>query len=91
LEQRYNLDGIDIGIGLSIGKAMVTLVGDTNNPQPKAIGACIWEATKLSGETNKIGISAELFYKWPSSKGGTVKFKEFKFKRGISGYIMGRR
>lgn len=89
LQKRYNLKAIDIGIGLSIGKAMVTLVGDTGNPQPKAIGECIWEATKLSCETNKIGISNSLYGAWPSSKGGTVKFKQFKFKRGVSGYIMG--
>lgn len=91
LYARYNLKAIDIGIGLSIGKAMVTLVGDIDNLQPKAIGKCIWEATKLSSEVNKIVISDNLHSAWPTSKGGTVLFKQFKSKRAnLTGHIMGR-
>lgn len=92
LQERYNLRAIDIGIGLSIGKAMVTLVGNADNLQPKAIGECIWEATKLSCETNKICISNGLRFKWPSSKGGSLSFEKFSLnKRNVTGYAIKRK
>ena len=86
LHKRYNLPPIQLGVGMSISKAMVTLVGSEDNPHPKAIGECVWEATKLSGETNVIMISKNLYSQWPSSKNGKLGFSLRPGRGGINGY-----
>lgn len=85
LDKRYQLPPIDLGVGMSISKAMVTLVGALENQHPKAIGECVWEATKLSGETNVVMISETLRRQWPQSKGGKMQFMQRKV-RGVDGY-----
>lgn len=74
LFERFDLPGLDIGAGLSLSKAMVTMVGIPDNMQPKAIGQCVWEAAKLSGGYNKVHVSKILRRAWPSTKGGTLRF-----------------
>lgn len=76
LYTRYKLPAINLGAGLAISKALVTLVGSDENPQPKAIGECVWEATKLSAGVNKIHISERMRHLWPSSKGGKLQFQK---------------
>lgn len=85
LDNRYQLPSIDLGVGLSISKAMVTLVGALDNLHPKAIGECVWEATKLSGETNVVMVSSTLRKQWPQSKGGKMTFIH-RTVRGVDGY-----
>jgi class 3 adenylate cyclase len=85
LRIRYNLPEIALGAGLALSKALVTLVGTGDNLQPKAIGECIWEATKLSGGMNHVHVSEQLMHLWPSSKGGKLQFHLGDF-RGVKGY-----
>jgi len=74
LEGRYKLPPIHVGAGLAMSKALISLVGDDNDSQPKAIGECVWEATKLSGGVNAVYVSVPLYEAWPVSKGGKLRF-----------------
>ena len=85
IDRRYNLPPLQLGVGLSIGNALVTLVGSTENRQPKVFGECVWEATKLSSGVNKIYVSKKLRERWPSSPGGRISFGEIENLRGIDG------
>ncbi|MBB4519740.1 hypothetical protein [Paraburkholderia fungorum] len=81
----FDLPPIDIGVGLSLSKALVTLVGADPHTQPKAIGECVWEATKLSGGVNTVHVSRSVREAWPSSKNGLLKFTPCTVK-GVDGY-----
>jgi class 3 adenylate cyclase len=85
LKKRYDLPILNLGAGLAISNALVTLVGSSNNWQPKAIGECIWEASKLSGGTNTVHISQSLKSFWPKSEGGKMRFCQAVI-RGVDGY-----
>ncbi|WP_460044422.1 hypothetical protein [Pseudomonas sp. S2_H01] len=74
LFERFKLPSLDIGAGLSLSKAMVTMVGLPGSMQPKAIGQCVWEASKLSAGYNRVNVSEDLKTAWPSVKGGSLKF-----------------
>ncbi len=75
LEKRYGLPPIDLGVGLSISQTLVTLMGLSGNKKyPKAFGQCVFRATKLSNERNKIGIDDMLHKMWPTSKTGRLRF-----------------
>lgn len=85
LAKRFNLPEVHIGAGLALSKALVSLVGDDQDSQPKAIGECVWEATKLSGGTNTVHVSESLKGAWPSSKGGKLQFVKTTIK-SVPGY-----
>lgn len=87
LETRYNLDPLNIGIGLAYSRAIVTLVGLPGEKHPKAIGECIYRAAKLSCGTNEIMTDDYIKESWPSATGGTVIFKN-RNARGVNGYIL---
>lgn len=74
LNTRYTLPNLQIGIGLAYSKAIVTVVGYENNIHPKAIGECVYRASKLSNGINTILIDDRLEKLWPTSKGGKLKF-----------------
>ena len=74
LEERYNLDELKIGIGLGYSNAIVSLIGLPNEKHPKAFGACVFHATKLSDKYNEIHIDEPLYHLWPTGKKGSVKF-----------------
>ncbi|WP_421535063.1 hypothetical protein [Pseudomonas marginalis] len=57
LYERFSLPGLNLGAGLSISQAIITFVGMPGNRQPKAIGECVWDASKLSVGENKIYVS----------------------------------
>lgn len=80
LKERYNLPELSIGIGLAYSKAIVTVVGFGDNLFPKAIGECVYRASKLSNGTNEILYDKALKLFWPSSKGGKISFSEKKHK-----------
>ncbi|UIF88021.1 hypothetical protein KAF44_22465 (plasmid) [Cupriavidus necator] len=69
LYRRYKLPSIDLGAGLSLSKALVTLVGTPGNLQPKAIGECVWEASKLSGGRNAVFVAEGVKKAWPATQG----------------------
>jgi len=88
LEQRYRLPALDIGIGMALSKAIVTLVGLDNHQHPKAIGECVWRATKLSSGTNQIFIDAALEAAWPRVKGGRLQFRRKLFHNNFFGFLI---
>ncbi|WP_238212493.1 hypothetical protein [Caballeronia novacaledonica] len=85
LRARFDLPDVHIGAGLAMSKALISLVGDDHDSQPKAIGECVWEATKLSGGTNTVHVSQALKGAWPSSKGGRLSFIKTTMK-SVEGY-----
>ncbi len=89
LHDRYGLPLLEIGIGLSMSKALVTLVGLSGNKHPKAFGNCVFKATKLSSERNEILTDKWLKDSWPTSSGGRLKFKS-KTAKGVDGYLIER-
>lgn len=84
---RYNLPPLDLGVGLAKSKAMVTLVGAPGNYQPKAIGTCVWEATKLSAGVNSVFVSKPFQAAWPTSENGLMRFKPLNWGH-VKGYKM---
>jgi class 3 adenylate cyclase len=87
IKRRYKLPEISLGAGLAMSRAMVTLVGVPGNFQPKAIGACVWDATKLSSGTNAVHVSPQIRTAWPKEKGGTMRFVPLSVKH-VEGYRM---
>lgn len=87
LHRRYDLPAIDVGIGLGISRAIVTLVGAPEAPLPKAFGECVWRATKLSDGQNEICVDRALREQWPEEKGGRVKFRPKHSRRGYDGFV----
>lgn len=86
IQKRYRLEPLVIGIGLAKSPAIVTLVGINTNLHPKAIGECIYRASKLSKGINEIFADKRLRLSWPKGK-GTVQFsKEIVTKDKISAY-----
>jgi len=90
LKERYNLPDLKIGIGIAYSQAIVTLIGMENHYYPKAIGECVYRASKLSNGSNEIlyGDSIKLF--WPKTKDGILSFKEKNHKNSedTKGYII---
>lgn len=74
IKDRYGLPELKIGIGLAYSKAIVTVVGNENNLHAKALGECVYRASKLSKGVNEIFIDRALKYLWPTSDNGTLKF-----------------
>ena len=54
LSTRYGYPKIDLGAGMAMSNAFVTLVGLPTQKHPKAIGTCVYHATKLSCGQNVI-------------------------------------
>lgn len=86
LASRFSLPAIHLGAGLAMGRALVTLVGSRENLHPKAIGECVWEATKLSAGVNAVHVSGHMRAMWPASKNGKMKFHKKEDVRGVNGY-----
>lgn len=76
LKERYDLPDLSIGIGLAYSKAIVTVIGFDKDLFPKAIGECIYRASKLSNGNNEILYDTAIKNFWPSSKGGLISFIE---------------
>jgi class 3 adenylate cyclase len=91
LQERYNLEPMDIGIGLAKSQAIISLAGLQSSPHPKAFGKCVFRATKLSSGTNIIYIDEALEAAWPTQKGGTLKFvKKESLVKGVTAYMIER-
>lgn len=85
--ERYNLPPIDIGVGLGMSKAIVTVVGTAQFEQPKVLGECVYRATKLSRGRNEIMIDQALHDSWPRSSDGTIRFVPKKLD-DFNGYVV---
>lgn len=80
LKERYDLPELTVGIGLAYSKAIVTVIGFNEDLFPKAIGECIYRASKLSNGKNEILYDKGIKNFWPSSKGGKISFVEKRHK-----------
>ncbi|MBP0639871.1 hypothetical protein [Cupriavidus sp. AcVe19-6a] len=87
IAKRYNLPEVSLGAGLAMSRAMVTLVGVAGNYQPKAIGSCVWDATKLSGGVNAVHVSPDIKSAWPTAQNGLMRFKPLSLKH-VEGFKM---
>lgn len=89
LKERYDLPELKVGIGIAYSKAIVTVIGFDDDLFPKAIGECVYRASKLSIGLNEILYDDSIKRFWPSSKGGNLSFQEKKHKNsdGVKGYI----
>lgn len=89
--KRYELPKLSIGIGLAYSKAIVTIVGINDNLHPKALGECVFRASKLAGGYNDIHIDKKLKYLWPKSDDGQLKFIYTNRFDKIDGYLINKR
>lgn len=80
LNDRYGLPNLIIGIGLAYSKAIVTTIGIKDQLHPKALGECVFRASKLSNGNNEIFYDEKLKLYWPKSNGGKLSFTEKKHK-----------
>ena len=88
LNNRYRLPELDIGIGMAVSKALVTLYGLNGNKHAKAFGECVFRATKLSSGRNQIHIDDKLEMMWPVASGkGSVRFTKRTLNK-IDGYLI---
>lgn len=85
LNRRFSLPPIEVGVGLARSKALVTLVGLTGDKHPKAIGECVYRASKLSNGRNKVIIDEIMERSWPSSAGGKMRFTTIRLNN-LTGY-----
>ena len=74
LASRYDLPPLQVGIGLAMSPALISLVGMPDAPHPKAIGRCVYYATKLSAGYDEIVADETLEREWPTKTGGTLRF-----------------
>ena len=88
LALRYNLPKLKVGIGLAYSKAIVMLINANNKFYPKALGVCVYRASKLATGYNEIYIDEALKYYWPTEKIGTLTFQsvDHKHKKDLDGF-----
>lgn len=89
LADRYALPKLRLGVGLAFSSAIIQLVGIPGRMHPKAIGPCVYYATKLSGGDNQIHVHENIKLIWPSSEGGKLQFTP-KVLRGTNGFLVGK-
>ncbi len=89
LNDRYDLPPLNLGIGMAMSKAVVSLVGIEGNSHAKVIGRCVYYATKLSSGKNEIVVDDGMDAAWPVSENGTLRFKK-QTRRGVEGYLVTR-
>jgi len=88
LDERYSLPELKIGIGMAYSKAIVTIVGHDKNLHPKALGECIYRASKLSDGINEVFIDERLKLLWPKSDNGTLKFQFRNRTNDFNSYLI---
>lgn len=93
LKDRFRLPPLSVGIGMGYSQAVVTVVGIGDNLQAKALGECVFWATKLAYGSNQIFISKQLKHAWPQSKGGLLKFisRQNPKNADFSGFLVTRK
>lgn len=89
--RRYQLPKLSIGIGMAYSKAIVTIVGINDNLHPKAIGECVFRASKLAGGYNQIHIDKKLKYLWPKTDDGQLRFLYTDRFDKIEGYLLSKK
>lgn len=75
-EEKIEWPTIDIGIGVTYGKVVITKIGINEVFDVKAYGNCVNKASKYSDGSNRIHVSKEIYSAWPSKKGGKLTFSK---------------
>ena len=88
LDERYELPPLNLGIGMAMSPAIVTLVGIQGNSHAKVIGKCVWYATKLAYGHNEIIVDDFIEAGFPTSKTGQLRFQRKKGRRGVDGFVV---
>jgi class 3 adenylate cyclase len=88
LDGRYDLPKIEIGIGMSVSKAVLTVTGQANFVKPVAFGQCLYHATKLSKGRGEIIVDEALHLMWPKSDDGPLRFSFRMMRDNIKGYVI---
>jgi hypothetical protein len=91
LSKRYELPPLQLGIGMALGKAVVSLMGIENNSHAKAFGQCVWDATNLADGKNEIKADEFLHCAWPTQKGGLLGFRKKKGRGDVDGYVISKK
>jgi class 3 adenylate cyclase len=91
LRKRYDLPGIQVGVGLALSQALVTTVGLDGHQQPAAFGQCVWRASKLSKGRGTIQVDSNLHLAWPEADDGPIRFEKRSTDHGFDAYIVSRR
>jgi class 3 adenylate cyclase len=91
LKSRYSLPPLDIGIGMAMSKAVVSLVGIEGNSHAKVTGRCVYYATKLADGKNQIIVDEWMDAAWPTVKGGGLQFELRTRRGGVKGYLVKRK
>lgn len=87
LRRRYNLPPLEIGIGLSVSKAVLTITGQANFLKPIAFGKCVFNATKISKGRGEVVVDEGLKIMWPTSENGKISFSP-RSMNGVAGYVL---
>lgn len=87
LYSRYELPPVQIGIGLAVSQAIITVTGHGNFVKPTAFGVCVFNASKLSKGIDEVIVDAALHRKWPTSPEGKWRFS-FRRMGDMDGYLM---
>ena len=91
LGERYVLPPLRFGVGMALGRAVVSLMGIEGNSHTKAFGKCVWDATNLADGENEIKVDDFLYYAWPTRKGGVLGFLRKKGRGDVEGYVVSRK
>jgi class 3 adenylate cyclase len=91
LGKRYHLPPLRFGIGMALGRAVVSLMGIEDNSHAKAFGMCVWDATNLADGENEIKVDEFLYCAWPTRKGGPLGFRKKKGRGDVEGYVVSRK
>ena len=91
LGKRYDLPPLRFGIGMALGKAVVSLMGLEDNSHAKAFGKCVWDATNLADGENEIKVDEFLHCAWPTRRGGLLGFRKKKGRGDVEGYVVSRK
>ncbi len=89
LAKRYKLPSLDLGVGLSVSRAIVTLIGLSGEKHPKVIGECVYRASKVSKGRNEMHTDDLAKVSWPTRKDGKLTFSQAKKFGPIDGYLVG--
>jgi class 3 adenylate cyclase len=86
LWSRYNIPELEIGVGLSVGQAIITAMGLNEDARAIAFGEPVFEASKMSKARNQVALSGTMRRRWPKGKGGKRQFKAFNVRNDDVGY-----
>lgn len=91
LAERYKLPPLNLGIGMAMSKAVVSLVGIEGSSHAKLFGQCVWYATNLADGKNEVIVDEWMEAEWPTTKNGGLRFRRKRGQRGVDGFLVTRK